>query len=106
MLFREPARNFWLPLEPMINLRPGSNLHKLAEQIGRSLPVPGTFLFSRDDGLVNGTACLDASAGPENNIEIIGPHVLIARNEQVMTIVAERLARSVDEVAHPRPRRA
>jgi hypothetical protein len=91
---REPARNFWLPLEPIFGLWPGADVHKLAEQIGEHLSVPGTFLFSRNDGLVNGTACIDASADPENNIEIPGPHVLIASNPQVMTIVAERLARS------------
>jgi pimeloyl-ACP methyl ester carboxylesterase len=90
---REPARNFWLPLEPMVGLWPGVDLHKLPS-IGQHIPVPGTFLFSRNDGLVNGTDCFDASAGPENNIEITSPHVLIASNPQVMTIVAQRLAQS------------
>jgi hypothetical protein len=88
----EPARNSWLPLDRFLGLWLGVDLHKLIEEVAEPLPVGGTFMFSRDDGLVNYTACLDASVPPEDNIEISGPHVLIARNPQVMTILAERLA--------------
>lgn len=90
----QPARNFWLPLEPFLGLWPGVDLPKLAEEIAQPLPVPGTFLFSRDDGLVNCAACRDVHAPQDDNIEINGPHVLIARNPQVLTIVAQRLART------------
>jgi hypothetical protein len=57
--------------------------------------VPGSFLFSRDDGLVNFAACRDPSAAAEDNIEFSGTHVLMACNPAVMTIVAQRLARPV-----------
>jgi pimeloyl-ACP methyl ester carboxylesterase len=90
----QPARNFWLPLEPFLGLWPGVDLPALTEEIAQPLPVPGTFLFSRDDGLVNYAVCRDGRAAPEDNIEIDGPHVLIARNPQVLTIVAHRLARN------------
>jgi hypothetical protein len=89
----EPARNFWLPLDRFVGLWPGVDLHKLIEEVAEPLPVGGTFLFSRDDGLVNPAACWDASVPPDDNIEISGPHVLIARNPQVMSVLAERLAR-------------
>src|SRR5208337_3252561 len=79
----QPARNFWLPLGPFLGLWPGVDLAKLADEIGQPLPVPGAFLFSRDDGLVNYAACRDAHATPEDNIEISGPHVLIARNPEM-----------------------
>jgi hypothetical protein len=46
-----------------------------------------TVLFSRDDGLVNSDACRDASALDKDNIAIREPHVLIARNSEVMSIV-------------------
>lgn len=90
----EPAKNFWLPLHPLVGLWPGVDLPKLAKEIAQPLRVPGAFLFSPDDGLVNCAACRDATAPAEDNIEIGGPHVLIARNPQVMTIVAQRLARN------------
>jgi pimeloyl-ACP methyl ester carboxylesterase len=89
----EPAKNFWLPLEPCLGLLSGVDLSKLADEVAQPLPVPGTFLFSRDDGLVNCAACRDSTASDDDNIEISGPHVLIARNPDGMTIVAQRLAR-------------
>jgi pimeloyl-ACP methyl ester carboxylesterase len=86
------ASNFWLPAEPLLGMWSSVDVRELANEVARPLPVPTTILFSRDDGLVNWHACLDAAC-PENNIEIGGPHVLIARNPQVMRILAERLGR-------------
>jgi pimeloyl-ACP methyl ester carboxylesterase len=90
---REPNRNFWLPLEPLFGLWPGVEPAKLAARIAQRIPVPGTFLFSREDGLVNWTACVDPTAGPDDNIEVTGPHVLIARNPLILSVVAQRLGR-------------
>jgi pimeloyl-ACP methyl ester carboxylesterase len=89
----ERAKNFWLPLDGFITLWP--DLSSLARDVARPLPVPGTFLFSRDDGLVNCNACRDTNASAEDNVEIHGPHVTIARNARVMTVVAQRLARKL-----------
>jgi len=89
----EPARNFWLPLQPVLGLWRGHDLKLLAEQVARPLPVPCTALYSRRDGLVNWPACVD-TACPDDCIEIADPHVLIACSAQVMSIVAERLARA------------
>ncbi|HEX3991455.1 MAG TPA: alpha/beta fold hydrolase [Acetobacteraceae bacterium] len=91
---QQPAKNFWLPVEPLLRRWPGVDLADLAGEIIRPLPVPGTFLFSRDDGIVNCAACRDP-ASVEDNIEIGGSHVLIARSPEVMAIVAQRLARQL-----------
>jgi pimeloyl-ACP methyl ester carboxylesterase len=88
----EPARNFWLPLGPLLGVWSGADLYKLSEDMARPLLMPCTVLYSREDGLVNWTACVDAAC-PEDCIEITGPHVMIVCNPQVMTILAERLAR-------------
>lgn len=61
-----------------------------AEEAARPLAVPCTVLYSRSDGLVNWSACMDTTCS-EDCIEIAGPHVLIACNAQVMGIVAQRL---------------
>jgi pimeloyl-ACP methyl ester carboxylesterase len=92
---REPVRNFWLPMEPFLGLWPGNDISKLAKEIARPLPVPGTFLYSRDDGCVNYASCWDANASAEDHIEISGPHVLIARNPEVLNALAQRLAREL-----------
>ena len=88
-----PASNFWLPLEPLLGLWPDVDLASLAVEVAGPLPVPGAFIFSRDDGIVNSAACRDTHAADEDNIEISGRHVTIARNPEVMSIVAGRLAR-------------
>ncbi len=89
----DPAQSFWMPVKPFFRLWSGSNVAQLAKDIEQPLSVPATILFSRDDGLVHYAACIDRFAGAENNIEISGPHVLIASNPRVMAIVAQRLAR-------------
>jgi pimeloyl-ACP methyl ester carboxylesterase len=89
----EPVRNFWLPLEPVLGLWPDNDISGLSQEIARPLPVPGTFLYSRDDGCVNYTSCWDTNASADDNIEINGPHALIAQNPAVMEVLAQRLTR-------------
>ena len=71
----------------------GYDLAVLAAEIARPLPVPGTSLFSRHDGLVTGTTRRDSTAPPEDNIEVGCPRVLMARDPEVLSIIARRLAR-------------
>jgi pimeloyl-ACP methyl ester carboxylesterase len=88
----EPARSFWLPMDPMLHLWGGDDLGRMAEEIRHELPVPCTALFSREDGLVNWEACID-HADTAESIEIAGPHVLIAQNADVLAILGRTLAR-------------
>lgn len=91
----EPIRIFWLPVEPLLGLWPEHDFAKVVEEIAQPLPVPSTFLFSRDDGAVNFAACRDPNATAEDHFEISGPHVLTTRNPRVLEILALRLARQV-----------
>ena len=88
----EPARSFWLPMQPVFDLWGGDDLSRMAEEIRHPMPVPCTALFSREDGLVNWSACVDSSETADS-IEITGPHVLIAQSADVLTILGETLAR-------------
>ena len=92
--FSDPAGSLFVPVDRLLHLWPGVDLRELAQDVARPLAVPGSFLFSRDDGVVGWAHCCDASANAEN-IEITGPHVLIAQNPRVLAIVAEILARPV-----------
>ena len=88
----EPARSFWLPMQPVFDLWGGDDLGRMAEEIRHPMPVPCTALFSREDWLVNWSACVDASETADS-IEITGPHVLIAQSADVLTILGVTLAR-------------
>lgn len=92
--FSDPASSLFVPVDRLLRLWPGVDLRGLAEEVARPLPVPGSFLFSRDDGVVAWEHCCDQAPGAEN-VEISGPHVLIAQNPQILRIVAQILARPV-----------
>jgi pimeloyl-ACP methyl ester carboxylesterase len=92
--FGDPARSLFVPVDRLLGLWPGVDLRGLADEVARPLAVPGSFLFSRDDGVVDWQHCRDPAPDAEN-IEITGPHVLIAANPQVLGIVAQVLARPV-----------
>ena len=87
----DPARNFWLPIQSVLNLYAGDDLGDLARQIAQDVPVPCTAMFSRDDGIVNWRACID-HGDSATAIEIAGPHVAIARNPQAWAVITQRLA--------------
>ncbi|HUD24580.1 MAG TPA: alpha/beta hydrolase [Burkholderiaceae bacterium] len=89
----EPARSVWIPLEPVLGLWPGVDLRALAAEIAAPPPVPSTCIYSRDDGIVRWTHCLDPSASSDDNIEVSGRHVTMPHNAQVVRILAARLAR-------------
>ena len=91
--FRDPAGSAAFPLEPLLDFWPGVDLRSLAQEVERPLSVPGTFLYSRADGIVAWSHCIDANAAPGDNIEVTGPHTTMPVNPQVMRLLAERLAR-------------
>jgi hypothetical protein len=90
--FSDPAGSLFVPVDRVLGLWPGVDLRGLAAEVARPLTVPGSFLFSRDDGVVAWEHCCDNAPGAEN-IEIAGPHVLIAQNPFVLEIIAQVLAR-------------
>jgi pimeloyl-ACP methyl ester carboxylesterase len=91
----QPDRNFWLPLGPVLRLLSDVDLHQLTDEIAQPLHVPATILLNCNDGMVNFAACVDRHADRDRVIEIGCPHVLIAKNPEVMRILAEILARPI-----------
>lgn len=92
--FRETVDSAFLPLRPFLRAWRTPNLLDLAAKAAQPLPVPGTFVFSRNDGIVAWRSCIEPFQ-PEDCFEIDGPHVTIARNPDVLAILARRLARDL-----------
>ncbi len=90
--FRETVDSAFLPLRPFLRAWRTPDLTGIAARAARPLPVPGTFVFSRNDGIVAWRSCVEPSR-PEDCFEIPGPHVTITRDADVLTILARRLAR-------------
>jgi hypothetical protein len=95
---REPARSVWIPLEAFLGLWPGVDLRALSAEVQLRPPVPSTCIYSRDDGIVRWTSCLDETGPAESNVEVSGCHVTMPHNPEVVRVLAARLARRVDEV--------
>lgn len=66
---------------------------RLAE-IAAPLPVPTTAIWSRNDGLVNGSACHVPSEPGLRSVEIPGSHMGVQLRPRVMRAVADALAAS------------
>ena len=90
--FRGALASTWFPLQSMAVYWPAADLHALSEDVARPLPVPGTYIYCRSDGVVDWRCCLDPDA-PEDNFEITGHHTTVAGNPEVRRILLERLAR-------------
>ncbi len=90
--FRAAIDSFWLPLRPLLKVWPIPGLSAIAKELEGPLPVPGTYLYSKDDGIVAWESCLDRRF-PEDCFAIEGTHVTIATDPSVRAIVLERLAR-------------
>jgi pimeloyl-ACP methyl ester carboxylesterase len=58
----------------------------------RPLPVPSTSVFSRTDGIVPWQACVNATSGPHETIEVVGSHCGLGHHPAVLFVVADRLA--------------
>jgi pimeloyl-ACP methyl ester carboxylesterase len=89
---REPLRHFFLPPGPLVRLWRGVDIHALAAEVARPLPVPGAAIYSRNDGIVHWTSCLDPALPAARQRAIAGAHMLIMADPAVMALVAELLA--------------
>lgn len=92
--FREVLGSAFLPLRPLLRAWRTPDLPGIAAIAARPLPVPGTFLFSRNDGIVAWESCIEPSQ-PGDCFEIPGLHVTITRDSDVLAILARRFARDL-----------
>ncbi|WP_158743812.1 triacylglycerol lipase [Acidisphaera sp. L21] len=92
--FRRPMDSAFIPLRPFLRLWRTPDLLGMAHRVAQPLPVPGTFIFSRNDGIVAWQSCIEPTQ-PDDCFEIPGLHVTIYRDRDVLEILAHRLARDL-----------
>jgi pimeloyl-ACP methyl ester carboxylesterase len=59
---------------------------------GAAPPVPSTAIYSKTDGVVHWSACVDRAGHQTENVEVPGSHTGMALNPLVLNVVADRLA--------------
>ena len=92
--FRQPVDSAFLPLRPFVHAWRTPGLLALAARAAEPLPVPGTFVFSRRDGIVAWQSCIEPSQ-PGDCFEIPGLHVTVTHDPDVLAILARRFARGL-----------
>ncbi len=55
-------------------------------------PVPSTAIYSKTDGVVHWSSCLEYDGECAENVEVVGSHTGMAMNPLVFHVVADRLA--------------
>jgi pimeloyl-ACP methyl ester carboxylesterase len=60
--------------------------------VAEAPPVPSTSIYSKSDGVVHWSSCLEFEAAQAENIEIIGSHSGMAMNPLVYHVLADRLS--------------
>jgi pimeloyl-ACP methyl ester carboxylesterase len=63
-------------------------------QAAEAPPVPSTAIYSKSDGIVHWSSCLEYQGDQTENIEIIGSHSGMAMNPLVYHVIADRLNQS------------
>jgi pimeloyl-ACP methyl ester carboxylesterase len=94
--FRNTVDSAFLPLRALLPAWRIPDLPSLSEKLSGRLPVPGTFIFTRNDGIVAWQSCVEP-AQPEDCFEISGMHVTIVCDPEVLAIIARRLARELSD---------
>jgi pimeloyl-ACP methyl ester carboxylesterase len=62
------------------------------EQLGRSIPVPSTAVFSRRDGIVAWQACIQPPRPDHENVEVRCAHLGFGVDPATLWLIADRLA--------------
>ena len=65
------------------------------KEIGGTLPVPVTAIYSEDDGIVDWRQCIQIEAPGAKNIKVVGAHMTIGSNPEVHAVVAQALAQRI-----------
>ena len=61
------------------------------------LAVPTTSIYSKSDGIVHWSSCVDFEGAQTENVEIIGSHTGMAHNPLVFHVIADRLSQREGE---------
>jgi hypothetical protein len=92
--FRSPLDSFFLPLRQIAPLWPG-DVATFVHELSLPPPIPATYLHTITDGTVAWASCMDPDR-PTDCFEFKGSHMTMPSNPAVWSLVAKRLARSLD----------
>lgn len=94
---RHPQANNMMPLFRLANRGRLPKLDRQAfERRIEPPPVPCTAIYSQSDGIVAWQACMEIEADNTENIEVNGSHFGLPSNREVLTVIAQRMAKDAE----------
>lgn len=79
----------------------GMNREEMRDQMLRfpaqPPPVPSTAIYSKSDGVVHWSSCLEYPGSKAENIEVVASHTGMAMNPVVFHLIADRLSQPEDD---------
>jgi pimeloyl-ACP methyl ester carboxylesterase len=100
--FRAPVETAWRPLRPFLAPQAGLDTCGLAFMVRQPPEQPWAALYSRRDGVVGWTSCMDP-AYPDRCTETRARHASCMRDEEVFRAVAGWLGKARPEMAGNHP---
>ena len=88
-----PISRFYNRLNPENDLSPRLTSGLLRQRT----PVPSTSIYSKGDGIVPWTYCIEEQAKQTENVQVYGSHVGMPFNPSVLLAVADRLGQAETE---------
>ena len=67
---------------------------QMLEFPSQALPVPSTAIYSKTDGVVHWSTCLEYAGEQAENVEVLGSHSGMGFNPMVLHVIADRLAQA------------
>jgi pimeloyl-ACP methyl ester carboxylesterase len=98
--------NLWRSLHPQYDASRINRAEHHLEDLDvddAALPVPSTAVYTRSDGIVHWSTCLDHPGPRAENVEVVGSHCGLGFNPAVAFVVADRLAQPAGEWRKFRP---
>ncbi|WP_420452350.1 alpha/beta fold hydrolase [Ilumatobacter sp.] len=81
---------------PMYESVTGTRIESIPDDVmarmNEPLPMPATAIYSRTDGVVSWSSCIDAEAPLAENVAVPGSHIGLIHNPAALHVIADRLA--------------
>lgn len=78
------------------NWSPNVQLPRVPDRMRGPLPVPATAVYTKTDGVVHWTSCVDVPDATHDNVEVFGSHCGLGHNLSAIYVVADRLAQDIN----------
>ena len=97
-------------VEKLFERMSGMTVEEMRAQVPQAeehqhLPMPATSIYSKADGVVHWTTCIEDETDISENIRVWGSHSGMAMNPDVLRIVADRLAQDPNNWQRFKPSR-